>query len=121
MPRRQETIELGLNGASKHQVIPAFLAADITHFGNMSMSLNSGLRVSSFTVCRFGQTAAGSHRQLSQYPLQGESGRELSVSEEGHSQRNPHRPQVSTLPFVKAATVTTDPVGCFLAAHLLAW
>lgn len=41
--------------------------------------------------------AAGRHRQLSQHPLQGETGRKLYVLEESYDQRHPHRPEVSTL------------------------
>lgn len=45
--------------------------------------------------CRCGPTAPRRHRQLPQHRVQGGAGRKLPVSEEGHDQRHPRRPQVS--------------------------
>lgn len=76
------------------------------HAAEAGLGLNVCLYI--FPVCRFGPTAARRHRQLSQHPLQGDSGRKLAVREEGYDQRHPPRPEVSPKLFVQLPSPPED-------------
>lgn len=90
MSTSQVSVELGLNGASDPQV-----PADTSHVGTLLRCFVPQRVDVLFSVCWLEPTATRRHRQLSQHPLQGDSGRKVAVWEEGHDQRHPRRPEVS--------------------------
>lgn len=101
MPRNQEITSVEMKGPSSRQVTESLTMA--------CQCFTARLNV--FSVGR----PAWCHRQLPRHPLQGDSGEKLPVSEEGHCERYPHQPQVSTnLPprlFLHVHTVTGN-VSC---------
>lgn len=82
MPKKQEITSVEMKGPSSRQVTESPTRA--------CQCFTAKLNV--FSVGR----PTWCHRQLPQHPLPGDSGRKLFVPEEGHCERYPHRPQVST-------------------------
>lgn len=90
-PESPETMEHS-NGASKHQV--PFYCFDDGVRGVKNVGEFGGELIVVYLYF-FSVGGDGRHRQLPQHSLQSDAGRRMPLSEEGHDQRHPRRPQVS--------------------------